>query len=86
MRFIQPTRATQLKIQASWACSGTIDWLKMICLLAVDAGGQEGRRDLARLRRQQLGILRLGDGVHVDHAVQALVVVCRRAKLRIAPR
>ena len=75
MRFIQPTRATQLKIQASWACSGTIDWLKMICLLAVDAGGQEGRGDLARLGRQQLGILRLGDGVQVDHAVEALVVV-----------
>ena len=44
-------------------------------LLAVDAGGQEGRGDLARLRRQQLGILRLGDGVQVDHAIEALVVV-----------
>ena len=32
MRLIQPMRATQLKIQASCACSGTIDWLKMICL------------------------------------------------------
>jgi hypothetical protein len=27
MRPIQPIRATQLKIQASCACSGTWDWL-----------------------------------------------------------
>ena len=54
MRFIQPSRATQLKIQASWACSGTIDWLKMICLPAVDAGGEEGRGDLARLAGELL--------------------------------
>ena len=44
-------------------------------LPAVDAGGQEGRGDLARLAGQQLGILRLGDGVQVDHAIEAFVVV-----------
>ena len=30
MRFIQPMRATQLKIHASCACSGSCDWLKRI--------------------------------------------------------
>ena len=44
-------------------------------LLAVDAGRQEGRGDLARLGRQLLGVLRLGDGVQVDHAIEAFVVV-----------
>ncbi len=32
MRFSQPSRATQLKIQASSACSTTWLWLKMIDL------------------------------------------------------
>ena len=43
-------------------------------LAAIDAGGQERRGDLARLAGQQLGVLPHGDGVHVDHAVQALEV------------
>ena len=47
----------------------------MICFFGVDAGGQEGRGDLARLAASSFGILRLGDGVQVDHAVEALVVV-----------
>ena len=47
----------------------------MICFSRVDAGGEEGRGDLARLAREQPGILRLGDGVQVDHAIEALVVV-----------
>ncbi len=34
MRFSQPIRATQLKIQASWAWAGTWLWLKTICLRA----------------------------------------------------
>ena len=31
MRFIQPMRATQLKIQASSACCITRLWLKTMC-------------------------------------------------------
>ena len=42
---------------------------------AVDAGREEGRGDLAGLRGEHLGILRHGDRVLVDHAVEALVVV-----------
>ncbi len=41
---------------------------------AVDAGRQEGRCDLPRLRRKRRRLLPHGDRVHVDHAVQALVV------------
>ena len=41
---------------------------------AVYAGRQEGRRDLARLGREHLGVLRHGDRVLVDHAVEAFVI------------
>ena len=42
---------------------------------AVDAGRQEGRGDLARLRGKLGGLLPDRDRVLVDHAVEALVVV-----------
>ena len=44
-------------------------------LVAVDAGREEGRGDLARLRGELGGILPYGDRVLVDHAVEAFVVV-----------
>ncbi len=74
MRFIQPMRATQLKIQASSACCGTWDWLKTILFLRIDAGGEEGGGDRADLGGHvlvdQLGRQRM----HVDDAVDAVVV------------
>jgi hypothetical protein len=48
---------------------------------AVDARGEEGRGDLARLARQHPGVHRHRDGVLVDHAVQALVVVLQAGEV-----
>ena len=63
MRSSQPSRATQLKIQASSACSGTWPWLKIGERCGIDAGGDIGRRDFAGGARQLVrlavaGILR----------------------------
>ena len=44
-------------------------------LVAVHAGREESRGDLARLRGELRGLLPHGDRVLVDHAVEALVIV-----------
>jgi hypothetical protein len=52
----------------------------------VDAAGNEGRGDLTRIFRQLLGPApdrnRLGDGVQVDHAIDAVVLVLQCDELR----
>ena len=50
-------------------------------LLRVDARGDERRRDLADRPRQLVGILRHGDRVHVDHAIEAFMLVLQRDEL-----
>ena len=52
MRLSQPTRATQLKIQVSSACSDTWLWLKTMCFFGVDAAGDEGRGHFAGIARE----------------------------------
>ena len=44
----------------------------------VDAGRQEGRGDFADLPVQVMGVLRHGDRVHVDHAIDAVMGVLHR--------
>ncbi len=44
----------------------------------VDAAGDEGGGHLARGGAEDLGVLELGQGVEVDHAVDALVVPLKR--------
>ena len=75
MRFIQPMRATQLKIQASSACCGTADWLKTMCSLRIDAGSKKGGRDRADLRRQVVVDELRGQRMQVDDAIDAVVAV-----------
>ena len=86
MRFIQPSRATQLKIQASWACCGTIDWLKIACFLP----STPAARKAAAISR-----VWLASNAGSCHTVIACMSTtqyrhskssCRRAKLRMAPR
>jgi hypothetical protein len=86
MRFIQPMRATQLKIQASSACCGTADWLKTICFFGIDAGGDERGRNRADLVTQILMHQLRGDRVQVDDAIDAVVISCSATNLRMAPR
>ena len=66
-------RAMQFKTQASSACSGTWLWLKTMFFLGSIAAGDEGRRDLARVVAQRQRVLRHGDGVQIDDAVEAVV-------------
>ena len=73
MRFSQPMRATQLKTQASSACSATWLWLKTICCVGVDAGGDKGRRHFPDARLQLLRILRHRDRMQIDDAIEAIV-------------
>ena len=47
-------------------------------LLRVDAGGDEGRRHLARVLGQLGRVLEHGDGVQIDHAIKALVLGLER--------
>ena len=56
MRSSQPSRATQLKIQASSACAGTWLWLNRIVRAGIDAGGDIGGRHFARRARELLGL------------------------------
>ena len=75
MRLSQPMRATQLKTQASSACSGTWLWLKTMLLFRVDAAGDEGGGDLARVRLQRDRVLRHRDRMQVDDAIHAVEVL-----------
>jgi hypothetical protein len=73
MRPIQPIRATQLKIQASCACSGTWDLVDEDGFFRVDAGGDEARAQLARVVAERVGVEQLcRDRVQVDHAIDGL--------------
>ncbi len=47
-------------------------------LLRVDAGGDEGRCHLAGVLGQLVGVLEHGDGVQIDHAIEALVLGLER--------
>ena len=47
-------------------------------LRRIDAGGEERRRDFADLPVQVLGVLRHGDRVHVDHAIDAVMRLLHR--------
>ena len=86
MRFIQPTRATQLNTQASWACSGTIDWLKMICLPPSTPAARKAAaisRVCAAISVGSCGwVIACMSTTQYRHSKS----FCRRAKLRIAPR
>ncbi len=46
--------------------------------LRIDAGGDEGRGHLARVPGQLVGVLEHGDGVQIDHAIEAVVLVLQR--------
>ena len=75
MRLSQPTGVTQVSIQASSACAGTED-----CTMMVDAfGSMPAARNSAAISSifglQFGGVLVDRDGVQVDDAVDALVVV-----------
>ena len=50
--------------------------------LRVDAAGEERRGHLARRVRQFLRLLPDGDGVHVDDAIDAVVIVLQRHEFR----
>ena len=77
MRLSQPTRATQLKIQASSACPETWLWLNTMCFFGSMPAGDEGRGHLAgvarEFRRSAPHLHRLRQRVQVDHAIQAVV-------------
>ena len=75
MRLSQPRRATQLKIQASSACCGNLALIEHDVLLRIDAGGEERSRHLAGVVLQLARVLPDRDGVQVDDAEQAIVVV-----------
>ena len=47
-------------------------------LLRIDAGGDEGRRHLAGVLGQLVGVLQHGDGVQIDHAIEALMLGLER--------
>ena len=47
-------------------------------LLRIDAGGDEGRRHLAGVVRELVGVLEHGDGVQIDHAIEALMLGLER--------
>ena len=49
-----------------------------MCFARIDAAGQQHRRHLARLLRQLLRVLPLGDRVQIDDAVDAVVTVLQR--------
>ena len=67
-----------MKIQASSAWPETWLWLKTMWLLGIDAGGDEGCRHLARVAAELVGVLEHGDGVQIDHAIEALVLGLER--------
>ena len=46
--------------------------------VGIDAAGDQGGGEVAGLPGQRLRVLKLGDGMQVDHAVQALVVALQR--------
>ena len=77
MRFSQPSRATQLKIQASSACPETWLWLKTMAG-GIDARGDEGGRDLAGVLGKLFGVLEHGDGVEIDHAIEVAMLGLKR--------
>ena len=78
IRFSQPIRATQLKIQRKLHVRAHRRLQEQDVLPRIDAAGQQDRRHLARLPRQLLRVLPLGDRVQVDHAIEALVFVLQR--------
>jgi hypothetical protein len=81
MRFIQPMRATQLKIQASSAWPEHCGLVEDDVLDRVDARGDEGRSDGAGLPLQVLVDQLGGDRVHVDDAEDAVMLVLQRHEL-----
>ena len=53
--------------------------------LRIDAGGKISRGDLARVCAQFGGVLPYGDGMQVDDAVDAIVVVLQRDEVSDRP-
>jgi hypothetical protein len=47
----------------------------------IDAGSDEGGRDLARVVLEFVGVLKHGDGVEIDDAVEALMIGLERHEL-----
>ena len=73
IRFSQPSRATQLKIQASRACACTADWWNRIVLLAGRCRRPAAMPPFRASARAALRVLPDGDRVQIHHAVDAVV-------------
>ena len=75
MRSSQPTGVTQVSIQASSACAGTADCtITLECFGSMPAA-RKSRRSPRILARSSAGSWWHGDGVQIDDAEDALVVV-----------
>ena len=78
MRFSQPRRATQLKIQASSAWPETWLWLKTMCFCGSMPEAMKAAVTSRVFLVSSVRVLEHGDGVQIDHAIKAIVLGLER--------
>ena len=75
-------RDTQLKIQASSAWPRHLALIEHDVAGGIDAGGDEGRGHLAGVVLELVRVLEHGDGVEIDHAIEAVMLGLKRHEAR----
>ena len=75
MRFSQPMRATQLKIQASSACCTTRLWLKTMCFFGSMPAARNAAVTSRVARISSAGSCQMRDRMQVDDAIDAVVAL-----------
>ena len=79
---IQPTQARDtVEYPGEFGVSADRGLREYDCAFWIDAGGDVGGRDLARLGGERLGILPGRDGVEIDDAEKALHLILERYEL-----
>ena len=71
---VQPANARDaVQDPGEFGVFGNLALVEDDVLLGVDPAGDEGRRDLARVVAQRQRVLRHGDGVQIDDAIEAVM-------------